>query len=70
MKNNFTDALNKLSAKDTGTLEEVKAPRYKTSKQISVYLSQDSLDKIKQRGLNRTQVINDAVAEYLKGLSC
>lgn len=44
------------------------APRYATSKQISIWLSIESINKVKALKLNRTQFINDAVEEKLKGL--
>ena len=68
MKNNFADVFSKLDTKDTGTetLKEVKAPRYKTTRQISAYVDSDALDFVKIKSLNRTQIINDAVIEYLK----
>lgn len=67
MKNNFADALSKLSKKETGnTLQEVQKRRYETTKQISVYLDMDAIEFMQKKKLNRTQIINDAVIKDLK----
>ena len=67
MKNAFENAFDKLNKKDnSGAMQEVKETRYKTTKQISVYLDEGAIEFMKTKKLNRTQIINDAVVEYLK----
>jgi len=66
-KNNFAEALNKLKKDDKGaTLQETTQPRYKTTKQISVYLDEDAIEFMKAKKLNRTEIVNTSVIEHLK----